>query len=67
MKDKPQKAKRFWFVYVRETDGEIECQHLTRKEILYEQSIRHYSDFAVFDGRMLKSFDALAVHWQKEN
>lgn len=52
------KNQTYLLVYMKETDGDILIETLTSKQI--KEKVKHldYSDYAIIDGNVLKSFNS---------
>ena len=52
------KNQTYLLVYMKETDGVILIETLTSKQIKEKVKDLDYSDYAIIDGNMLKSFNS---------
>ncbi len=52
------KNKTYILVYMKETDGDMMIETLTSKQIKDKVKNLDYSDYAIIDGDMLKSFNS---------
>lgn len=55
---KKKKECLFSVIYLQSTDGAICIASKTKEQILEFVKRHHYSDYAIFDGQCLKSFDS---------
>ena len=52
------KNQTYLLVYMKETDGDILIETLTSKQIKEKVKDLDYSDYAIIDGNVLKSFNS---------
>jgi hypothetical protein len=52
------KNQTYLLVYLKETDGDILIETLTSKQIKEKVKDLDYSDYAIIDGNVLKSFNS---------
>ena len=52
------KNQTYLLVYMKETDGDILIETLTSKQIKEKVKNLDYSDYAIIDGNILKSFNS---------
>jgi len=56
-------VERYVFVFMEETDGDIKIDHLTPKEIKEKTKNIHESDYAIFSGKVIKSFTQKHINY----
>lgn len=49
-------VEKYILVFIEETDGDPKVEHLTPKEIKEKTKNMYESDYAVFSGKIIKSF-----------
>jgi len=56
-------VERYVFVFIEKTDGDTKIEYLTPKEIKEKTKNIHESDYAIFSGKVIKSFTQKHINY----
>jgi hypothetical protein len=56
-------VERYVFVFIEKTDGDPKIEYLTPKEIKEKTKNIHESDYAIFSGKVVKSFTQKHINY----